>query len=1478
MIRRNKYQACKLVISALILIILPLNSTEAFLGDFFYRMVDDVDKITDNTLALADNSMVPSETEEGTIEEEPIIEEGFVNPLDYKGDEIINETCEVNHTPSGKTHMRCSKSKRFEKIGGDWKDFNEIVSGELVDGQIKFTYKGKSFRLKPFVIQNSLKKNIADLPNFEAEKINYLTNVDSKRRYIKWTNTFSNDKSITQAGYSVMTDLPIDFKVQKNNGIIEHLSLIVDNYIEVSFDDLINSGYTLERDGRNIIVSGIPDGKVELDPELFFYSTSAVDGYIIYCSGDAENYDIYAGQTTSYIGENRQNVCAGGSVRDMRSYLSFDTSDLDDDITIDSADIITYAHGYDNYHCSVTYDVDYYIGTDDIGASLTDGDWGNVGSYNSQLTWGGTTGWKTRSISSPDSNVSKTGDTDFELRDAWSCTSGYQAKAQMRQTEYSGVTSDPYLQVVWGNDYWGNQFVTDSISGIGNLTGNTLKAGIKFTAQNGGQLDAFRVNIYTRATPPTYRFGIQSDSSGDPSGTWLAGTGGDSYVDISPASTGWQTVTFTTSPDDRPTLVAGTVYHIVVEYQTGTIGLSNYIGLLRLDPRNQLIPYRMADDTAADTEFYNGASWSAQDEQPVYYLDYATATDEGAAYINAIQGTVYKSGSTYVAKSERFTVYGNSKQVDSVGVYVKKSTAGTPSADLLYEIIDSSDTSLDSGTLVTAASASTSLTWETASLSSSVDLDAGETYRILVYSDTTTSCYYKVGLDYNTNSSPYNDISYNGTDSVYGYCSDTDCTVNANYNHANYYDMSFRFTVEKIFSPRQQNWRMYGDEDDATPGDAYADENTTPPDKIGLKEPIKLRMTIADVGDLAEDNIRFALYWSTSSTFSDGGTIVSETGCTTETWCYYNGDNVSDDGTIASTVLSDASTVGRHNESGTSSSTFDFTASDEVEFEFTIWSNNATANTTYYFSAYDTVNDVLVPLNPSGDYSYPVATTTASYSLIADAPATAAFTSYTLGGAGTNTRALEESADEEINTWDDRGTGVGWSVTAVMEHMRNQTTGTPWSNLTSDVIPMSHIRNTVRTNSNNIVYAYNDVTDVEFITSSDFGATWSEAISGSPTTVGDGTSVPSIYIDSNEDIHLCYEEDEDIDYRKLTKSGSQWTIGSASEVVAGGEVEGYDFYECSIIVESDGDIMVAVWGQSWADGSNVTGVYRDTGGGFSLSRSIEDDSDDPSLVLWNSDNVALFYIDEGSGFYWDNFNGSSWAGGAEVDADEPDNQFSVTSDSSNVLHVAYKDANLEYRSYDGSWSGETTVNIGSNDGRPVITTDDTSVWIFFNHLISTSRYLSYYEYDGSAWDSSPTTPLAAEQGILRLQTVPNINRNQFFVIYQTRGSASDYDGFSYFNKDLIRAEDIDWSTDDVVGLYGAELGSCPSAGVCAGAGGAMDPDSSITIVDADACTSGCPADPSYGMGKYYCDATITLSDLNNRLTGDYVGTMTITIA
>ena len=170
------------------------------------------------------------------------------------------------------------------------------------------------------------------------------------------------------------------------------------------------------------------------------------------------------------------------------------------------------------------------------------------------------------------------------------------------------------------------------------------------------------------------------------------------------------------------------------------------------------------------------------------------------------------------------------------------------------------------------------------------------------------------------------------------------------------------------FNPKSRHWRWYDDETSETPTQPLAAENVAPAD-LELGNTIKLRLSVRELGGELALNIKFKLQFSEFSDFSQGVFDVIESGSCGEfsAWCYGNG--VDSDGALLSTIiLSDSVVKGTHNESGSATSTFNHPANTITEYEFTIKSQNSTANTIYFFRAFDVIHNRPVTLEPSKQF------------------------------------------------------------------------------------------------------------------------------------------------------------------------------------------------------------------------------------------------------------------------------------------------------------------------------------------------------------------------------------------------------------------------------------------------------------------------------------------------------------------------------
>lgn len=177
------------------------------------------------------------------------------------------------------------------------------------------------------------------------------------------------------------------------------------------------------------------------------------------------------------------------------------------------------------------------------------------------------------------------------------------------------------------------------------------------------------------------------------------------------------------------------------------------------------------------------------------------------------------------------------------------------------------------------------------------------------------------------------------------------------------------------FAPKQENWRWYDDETNETPMTPLENENVAPSSVLN-DNIIKLRVTVKETAGIGQSGTKFKLQFSTSTDFSTGAVDVSpHFRCSTSQWCYTSGAGA-DNALISSAVLSDPDPCsgsvgdgcGTHNESGTSTSSFIHKKSAAAEYEFTIVSHAAAANTVYFFRLFDTAASSAVPLDAGKTY------------------------------------------------------------------------------------------------------------------------------------------------------------------------------------------------------------------------------------------------------------------------------------------------------------------------------------------------------------------------------------------------------------------------------------------------------------------------------------------------------------------------------
>jgi uncharacterized delta-60 repeat protein len=309
--------------------------------------------------------------------------------------------------------------------------------------------------------------------------------------------------------------------------------------------------------------------------------------------------------------------------------------------------------------------------------------------------------------------------------------------------------------------YLGNQSVIWSGNSL-QLNTAAKKLALGFSVPYAGKIvNSIRINFWVVGTSPTYNISIQQDNGlGLPDGNPISGGGPVPYTF---SGFGWSTVSGFTAA-----LNAGQAYHIVIEYNGGTIDGTDYTQFAEGMLNHHILPYDQYYDYAADARLFDGTAWSGISYLPRYALQFSDATDYGNPFSsngNQSINTVNYAGEVFRVQSD--------VQVDRIGFFISRQ--GTvPSDDLHYGIYDITGSfTVTTGTLLTAAASSTSTQWVDTSLGGPFTLAAGRLYRAYLYSPSSdTSNYYTI--EYQNSGSGgafYDALTYDGTQSYFQYSS-----------------------------------------------------------------------------------------------------------------------------------------------------------------------------------------------------------------------------------------------------------------------------------------------------------------------------------------------------------------------------------------------------------------------------------------------------------------------------------------------------------------------------------------------------------------------------------------------------------------------------------------------------------------------------------------------------------------------------------
>lgn len=291
-----------------------------------------------------------------------------------------------------------------------------------------------------------------------------------------------------------------------------------------------------------------------------------------------------------------------------------------------------------------------------------------------------------------------------------------------------------------------NQFLVTAAQDLA-LDNAAKQLSLRHTARTTIAVQEFQVYVASVfGFPPLYDAGIQGDDGlGNPNGLWLC------MSTVSPAATGWYAV-----PCLLLGYTAGTVYHLVMKYNSGGIGGGNHIRIRTTTPNNQMYPVDQSADLRMTVLYDPGTGWGDLARQPVFVVD------DFVKYV----GNPYHSFLNQVVRTT--TGAGNKFQVSWTETYnqarftVRK--VGSPSGDLFLKIRDvAAGVELVSARVSSASigSAFSTITWAF----SSVTLNPLTTYAIYLEASTGTDLtnYYLTPISLAVNLLPYTDLTYDKT-------------------------------------------------------------------------------------------------------------------------------------------------------------------------------------------------------------------------------------------------------------------------------------------------------------------------------------------------------------------------------------------------------------------------------------------------------------------------------------------------------------------------------------------------------------------------------------------------------------------------------------------------------------------------------------------------------------------------------------------
>jgi hypothetical protein len=278
------------------------------------------------------------------------------------------------------------------------------------------------------------------------------------------------------------------------------------------------------------------------------------------------------------------------------------------------------------------------------------------------------------------------------------------------------------------------------------------KVSIAFTAQSSGAVSEVSIKAMSMGRDSLIRVGIQESISELPSGYWMTMDGYGTILLTNSSS-------FKTALLKSPVqLIKGQVYFIIIEPAENTLtdklAISTYLENALFQPLNRDDPDILQSDSSINTFTFDGESWRQENKWPIFVLDFLDGSCTGQPYSLLAPWVVY--GSTQVGQA---VIPASDYRIGNIA-FLMGLKGATPQDKLIYDIRDSNNDVLREGVLAEVSQVTAKPQWVEVSLSSPLTLEAGELYRIVVYSPGTSfdNAYHLFGHEFSFN----NAIGYGG--------------------------------------------------------------------------------------------------------------------------------------------------------------------------------------------------------------------------------------------------------------------------------------------------------------------------------------------------------------------------------------------------------------------------------------------------------------------------------------------------------------------------------------------------------------------------------------------------------------------------------------------------------------------------------------------------------------------------------------------